>query len=169
MFCILEQNRNKVKRKYVILGDGDMKKICLAVVICMMFVMNAYADSLFADPIKYSSTAIFINASDTGIQTIGLNRNMIDNLINEDYKNERKILKDTLNQDLLEHLYFAPIDDVMYISIFYSSLNCGTEGCLARIYLKDRDKLIYVKDSKYTYDCIGLAGHENIYMCSSLQ
>ena len=43
MFCILEQNRNKVNKKYVILGDGDMRKKILCAILCF-YCLPVYAD-----------------------------------------------------------------------------------------------------------------------------
>ena len=74
-----------------------------------------------------------------------------------------------MNQSFVDRLYISPIAENTDIFIIYSSLNCGTAGCVGKIYSKDGGKLEYVAKAKDMYDCQNIDGLEDVYVCSLLR
>ena len=144
----------------------NMIKFLVLMLGILLFCGRAYA---LEQNIEYPSVAIYINAGHAGIRSIGLSEKNIKDFVKENYQEEDAFLKESLNQNFVDRLYIAPISDTEYIFIVYSSLNCGTVGCFAKIYTRKGDKLEYVMEAEDTYDCQNLEGFEDIYVCKALQ
>ena len=144
-----------------------MKKYSIVLLLIFMKIATSFANDVARDDLRYSTSAIFINAQNAGLQSIGLNKTIIDEFIQNNYSKEDAFLSKSFNQNIREHIYIAPISSAVYMIIFYSSLNCGTIGCHGKIYSKDNNQLNYIKDTDNTFDCTAMENVDNMYVCSS--
>ena len=144
-----------------------MKKYSIVILLIFMKVAISFASDSVYDGLRYSTSTIFINAQNVGLQSIGLSKTIIDKFIQDNYSQEDAFLRKSFNQNIREHIYIAPISSAVYMIIFYSSLNCGTVGCHGKIYSKDNNQLNYIKDTDNTFDCTSMDNVDNVYVCSS--